>query len=253
MEKEEQQLRHRLSELASLCFYRNIPLYSDFLTLKEQEIFQFLPREFSDVSYTLEGGFPDAERKAACFLPAESADHMEAKSLFQVLKISPISEKFASDCSHRDFLGAILNLGIERGKIGDLIVSGNSCYAVCIPPIGDFLCQELSFVKHNPVICRETSWDQISCRPSYSEIRGTVASLRLDAAVSLCCSVSRSRAAELCKGERVFVNGSCVTSVSFVPKEGQVISVRGFGKFRFEKLENQTRKGRLLLLFLRYE
>lgn len=247
------QLRHRLAELASLCFYRNIPVFSDFLTLKEQEVFHFLTKEFPRVSYSLEGGFPDAERKAACFLPNDYADAMEPRQCFQAVRIAPTAEKFAKPCTHRDFLGAILNLGIERGKIGDLVLEGNTCFAVCHPQMADFLCQELSYVKHNPMTCTKVDWAQISCKPTFSEIRGTVASLRLDALVSLCCAVSRSKAAEFCKAEKVFVNGSCVTSVSFVPKEGQILSIRGVGKFRFEKLENQTRKGRFFVLLFRYE
>ena len=119
MEKEELQLRHRLSELASLCFYRNIPVFSDFLSLREQEVFLRQSGDFPDISYTLEGCFPDAERKAACFLPKadrwacsgceeENSAAMEARRFFKLIKIAPVSERFAKECTHRDFLGISL-------------------------------------------------------------------------------------------------------------------------------------------------
>ena len=250
MEKEEQQISHRLSELASLCFYRNIPVFSDFLTLKEQEI--FLSTSFSSVSHFLEGGYPEAERKIACFFP-EGYEKSFVMEHLKLIKIAPVSEKFAVQCSHRDFLGAILNLGIDRGKLGDLILDGNICYGIVKPPIEDFLCRELSLVRRNPVTVSCQPWQTFSYRPKFSEIRGTVASVRLDSVVALCCSISRSRAAQLCREEKVFVNGSCISSVSYVPKEGQILSIRGTGKFKLDHLENQTKKGRQFLVLLRYE
>lgn len=249
--KDEQLLRKRLKELAGICYQRDIPVYSDFLTLNEQTIFLSCLSELPPVHWQLDGGFPEAERKLVCFLPVRTLEEDFAEPPFCILCVEPAAKKFASSCTHRDFLGSILNLGIERAMIGDLTVKGQECYLICKPKIADFICDELHRVRNNPVVCKKTDRAEL-LSPQTEEIRGSVASPRLDAAISLAFKTARSRLSGLTEQEKVFVNGRVVLQPSYKLKEGDIVSVRGMGKFRFVGEENQTKKGRTFIVLQKF-
>lgn len=117
MEKEEQLFRKRIQELAETCFTRDIPVSTDFLNLNEQTIFQSISGTLPPVRFVLSGGYSASERKVVCFLPSYEQELTELP--YDCIKISPVSQKFAEALSHRDFLGAIMNLGIERSMIAE--------------------------------------------------------------------------------------------------------------------------------------
>ena len=95
-------------------------VFTDFMNLNELNIFHSCVKEFAYVSYRLFGGYEHAERQIAAFLP----DALSYNYDFPVvsLKIRPLQKKFAEDLSHRDYLGALLNLGVDRSKIGDILI-----------------------------------------------------------------------------------------------------------------------------------
>ncbi len=121
MEKEEQLFLRHLADLADVCCRRNIPVYTDFLNLHEQTVFLSALPEFSHVRVRLDGGYEGAERKIVCFLPVYMEDVPRESLPMVPVKIASSAGKFTAPCTHRDYLGAVLNLGIERGKIGDLL------------------------------------------------------------------------------------------------------------------------------------
>ncbi|WP_337811023.1 S4 domain-containing protein, partial [Enterocloster sp.] len=88
--------------------------------------------------------------------------------------------------------------------------------------------------------------------PEYEEVAGTVSSVRLDAIVALCGRVSRTKAAGLIAGEKVFINGQAVLSPSRQMEPGEILSIRGVGKFLFSRNGGQTKKGRISVTFLKY-
>ena len=88
--------------------------------------------------------------------------------------------------------------------------------------------------------------------PEYKEITGTVASVRLDRLLALAFGVSRSSLTGLIEGGKVFVNGRLVTSNGYEPKEGDLVSVRGMGRFRYAGGGGQSRKGREYVILQRY-
>ena len=250
MKTEEQLLKKRLMELAGQCDQRGIPVFSHFLNLSEQTVFHGLRPEFPPVMARLEGGYEMAERKIVCFLPVLGNDMEESSDLsltalpVTAVWVRPRSPKFSVDCSHRDYLGAVLNLGIDRNQIGDILVDGQNAYILCREQIAGFVADQLTQVRHNQVCCQIVPLDQLTYTPRYREVSGSIASVRLDSLVGLAFGLSRSKATECVKGERVFVNGKLIVSSSYEPKEGAVISVRKLGKFRYEGFVNKTKKGR---------
>ena len=116
-----------------------------------------------------------------------------------------------------------------------------------------YLCEQLTAVRKTSVTC--SLWEQEGAfpEPELEPMEGTVSSVRLDAVTAFCGRMSRAKAASFIEGEKVSVNGRICTSVSRNVKEGEVLSLRGIGKFRFEQSGSLTKKGRIPLLILRYK
>lgn len=250
MEKEEQLFRKRVLELAELCFHRDMPSNTDFLNLNEQTIFQSISGTLPPVRYVLAGGFPGSERKVVCFLPSYEEELTDPP--FECLRICARNKKFSGELTHRDFLGALMNLGIERAMIGDIVVKDLDGYVMVLKKISRYVLENLDTVGRTAVEAAVWEGAEELLEPEYEEVAGTVSSVRLDAVVALCSRVSRTKAAGLIAGEKVFINGQAVLSPSRQMEPGEILSIRGAGKFLFSRNGGQTKKGRISVTFLKY-
>ncbi len=250
MEKEEQLFRKRMIDLAGTCFKRDIPVSTDFLNLNEQTIFQSISGTLPPVRFVLSGGFESSERKVVCFLP--SYEEEPAELPFICLKISPVNRKFAEELTHRDYLGAMMNLGIERSMLGDIVLKDGDAYTFVMKKMSAYLEESLTTVRHTTVtVCRVPDAGEL-LKPEFEEITGSVSSVRLDSVVALCGHLSRTKAAEYIAAEKVFVNGQTAVSASRGLKEGEILSIRGIGKFRYAGEGIRTKKGRTVVTLLKY-
>lgn len=249
MNKEENILYKRFIELANTCYYRSMPVFSDFLDLNEQTVFLNSTRELPPVKYVLDGGYSMAERKVVCFLPMEMKDYVLP---VKAMKIEPANIKFAEKCTHRDFLGSIMNLGIDRCKIGDLIVNDGVCYVLCTEGIFDYISGQLVTVRHTKITCSEYDIGSIEGNINFEAVNGTVASVRLDSVLTVVFKESREHMKKYICSEKVFVNGKCIVRPDYFLQEGDIVSVRGIGKFRFDSVGNETRKGRVYIRANKY-
>ena len=111
---------------------------------------------------------------------------------------------------------------------------------------------QLTRIRHTSVKTEELPSFDIQYTPKYEELTGTVASVRLDSLLSLAFSSSRTKLSGLIEGGRVFVNGKLITSNGYQPNEGDLISVRKMGKFRFAGIGNKTRKHRIYVRIQKY-
>lgn len=249
-DKEEQLLRKRFIELSRIADIKGICTYTDFLNLNEISIFKSMNKELSYINHGMYGGYEGAERNVLCFYGDDSVKAFS--SYITCIQIKPINKKFSDDLTHRDFLGAIMNLGLERSKIGDILIKENEGYAFCLSSISSFIIDNLNKIKHTTIHCKRMNEETPEIRPSYKEIRGTVSSPRLDSIIALAFGASRSSMLNLIGSGNVYVDGRLVESNSYVLKEGETVSVRGYGKFIFKELQNQTKKGRYYCLLLKY-
>ena len=124
MNNEEELLYKRFIELSKKS-ENGYYLFSDFLGLNEQSIFNEAKLKFGHSKYTLFGGANGCERIMVRFGDAEEFGYEEEFPI-KIILAEPKAPKFADKLTHRDFLGAILNLGIERKAIGDIIIKENS-------------------------------------------------------------------------------------------------------------------------------
>ena len=242
MQKEELMLQKRLIELSKIAYQRGIVTFSDFLNLNELNILHTIPKTELHGSYVTFGGYDYSERQMVAFLPDALCYDYEYP--ISVIKVSPLQKKFSDKLSHRDYLGAILNLGIERCKIGDILVEENHAILFVHKTLEKFLLDELRRIKHTSVMTAVEDMQDFHYEPTTKEIKGTVSSLRLDSLLALAFASSRSKLVAFIEGGKVFVNGKLITSNGYQIKENDIVSVRGLGRFRYIETMSQTKKGR---------
>ena len=223
--------------------------YSAFLSPAEQEELLRSP-EAAGYAFFLTGGYEAAERKIlAAGLEAEDGP---ADPPISVIAVIPKSEKYAEELTHRDYLGAILGLGIDRSLIGDILVQGKRAWFFCLASAAEMLASSLTQVRRTTVEAQVTGTDVPELQPKYAPQRLNVASERLDAVTAAFTGLSRGQADKLFGAEKVFVNGRVTTDRSAKLKEGDILSVRGFGKAVYDGIEHETRKNRLWVMLRKY-
>lgn len=257
MEKNEVLLRKRLIELSNIAYQRGIPTYSDYLNLNELNILHSIPKDLLPINYRTFGGYELSERQMAAFLPDAFCAYMEEKYIkdsypIQMLKIRPLNSKFAEELTHRDYLGALLNLGIERSKIGDILVNHKDAYVFVSETLTEYIKKELIKVRHTMVMVEKADKISADIEPRFEEIKGTVASIRLDAMLALAFNASRSKLTPLIEGGKVFVNGKLISSNGYHLKENDIISVRQMGRIKYIGILSETKKGRYYVLVKKY-
>ena len=243
-EKEVQHLKKRLSELAERSYSHGIYTYTPFLGLSEQQVFYEIQREVAYAGFGMEGGSPLCERKMIRFGSPELLGYEETYPI-RCLKIEPLTPKFAEHLTHRDFLGAVMNLGIERSTIGDIFVQDKEAVMFCQVSIADYLTESLEQVRHTPVKCTTAEVEGHLREPVREELSLSVTSPRVDTVIAKVYGLARSRSLELFRAGRVFVNGKLTENSSYALKNGDAVTARGFGRFVYNGEHGETRKGKM--------
>ncbi len=236
-------LKSRFSELYNRSRNRGVYCYSDFLNLYEQTVLDSLLK----YGYTLYGGYEEAERRIAVF-GDENDFGYPAEIPVNIVCISPISEKFSDDLKHRDFLGSILGLGIKRETLGDIIISDNKGYVFALESISQYIVDNLTKVRHTSVSCEICESIPENALPKPKEKIVIVSSLRLDVLISGVYDISRSKSSSLIEGEKVFINGKMCKSNSLNIENSSLVSVRGYGRFKYTEILGNTRKDKIRIL-----
>ena len=239
---EQELLKAHIRDLDRQAFERDITKSTGFLSLSEQAVF-YETRDSLFRLPVLAGGYDDADRRMLIW-PA-AYDENAVNDRIALLRIVPLNAKFSEALTHRDFLGALMNLGIERDRLGDILIAENEGYVFCTQEMAAFITENLRSVKHTPVCCTVCEGNRPELRPRLEEMRINVASERMDALIAAVFRLSRSEAAEKIMTGSVFADGRLIDSNSYKLKEGVRVSVRGFGKFIYDGIGNETRKGRL--------
>jgi RNA-binding protein YlmH len=237
-------LKKRFTELAMRSYNSGIFTFTDFLGLQEQAAFEEIKTQLKGIHYEKFGGAVGAERIMIRFGNPEELGY-EQNFPISTVKAEPVSQKFADKLTHRDLLGALMNLGIERCTLGDIPIIDNVAYIFANEDIAPFIVSELTKAKRTDLKLSLT--DNIPDGELYRTESRTVqlASERLDALIAKLFSLSRDEAQSLFKKRLVFVNGKLIESPSYTPKVEDVVSVRGYGRLIYRSYETTTKKGRL--------
>ena len=246
MTNEEELLYKRFIELAKKSDSHCYCTFTDFLGLAEQSVFSEAKNALGRISYTAFGGAEGTERVMIRFGNTEELGYEEPFPI-SVLKIEPKSAKFADKLTHRDFLGAILNLGIERKLLGDIVISDNVGYVFVKEEISGYIASELDRIKHTSVKVSVITNDELPKGELYrtERIKIQLAGERLDAVISKVFSISRDESLSLFGKGLVFCSGRLIENNSYTPNPDDIISVRGFGRFIYRGISSLSKKGKL--------
>ena len=246
---EERLLLSRLLDQAERCARRQIPTHSFFLSPGERAVAESVLRAFDAPRFVFRGGYEAAERTVCLFLP-DWLEEEDAEAELQLLRVKCFEE---NALGHRDVLGSLMGLGVNREKLGDILMAPDGCDLILLPEIGDFLMN--NWESAGRLRLKKTLLPMEELRVPEKEVRliqDTVAAPRLDAVLGVGFSLSRGKAAELIAAGRVQLNyRDCLKGDKQVG-EGDTISCRGLGKCRVSELGGLSKKGRLRIAVERY-
>lgn len=251
MKEQDVFFKNRVEDLKNMAFQRDIVTFTGFLGLHELHMIKNLEKDFPGIATETFGGYQYAERQMAAFIPDALCYGWEYPIC--CMKVTKDREKFQEALSHRDYLGAVINLGVDRSMVGDILIRDSDAWFFCVDSMAAFFAQELVKIRHTAVHTQALPQSEPVPEPSRKPVRGTVSSMRLDAVIAVAFGGSRTKLMPLIQGGKVYVNGSLATSNGYTLKEGDVVSVRGKGKFSFQEVLSQTKKGRYAILLELYQ
>lgn len=205
----------------------------------------------SGIPHVFDGGYENAERKLCLFLPPYADAESAASDEDNPLRILKIQNKAKAELSHRDYLGALLSLGITRDVLGDIVVNSDTAYLLCHADILPYLLLNFERAGAHPLILQEIAREEIALPEEKGEERnGTVSALRLDALAALAFRISREEAKRKIDAGLAAVNHLATEKPDAVCTEGDLLSLRGHGRARLKKIGGESRKGRIFVSFL---
>lgn len=233
----------RIQDLIAACRGRTQPVLTSFLSPSEMELVKQITPGDIDVSFY--GGYENAERQVACIMPEGFEPEYDIDILYTSYR--PVSREL----THRDVLGGLMHLGIDRSWLGDFIVTDNDITILCKESMSDFICTEFRLIGRCPVHFEVRNDLQI--QPGKREvIQVNAASLRMDVVVAAISHCSRSKAVEKIRQGYVKLN-DVVLEENRQLCNNDFVSIRQCGRFRFLGIKNTTRKDRLILEFEQYQ
>lgn len=240
---------NRIFDLARYARDKYTPRFSHFLDSRQRSLAESALLSESISNFTFYGGYDDAQRVMLGVFP-EYSEPDEAE-----FPITPVTFTYRTEdkLSHRDFLGSLMALNIKRDTVGDIIVSkGKSCV---------FLDEKMHYTVMNEItkvgrvgVKVSYGFDKtIISEQSFTQIKGTVSQNRLDCIISLALGISREKASALIKNTGVNIDYRLVTSPSAQIGEGMTFSVRGYGKYKFDRICGFTRKNRVTVIINKFD
>lgn len=240
---ENNELLKRGEDLAGRCERRACLTNTGFLSPAERYALEH-DVNLRTAHMIFRGGYADAERTMAFFLP----EYLEEDELDESEHICAIrlTAGFGAP-GHRDYMGAILGMGVGRDWVGDILVDGSTACVLCQPSVLRHLLS-IEKVGRYGVKAEQIPLSDIPHRPRKTETRSfTVMSLRLDAVCAGMFRLSRTEAARQIAAGNVSLNYAECLKADAPVKEGDILSLRGAGKGRLGELGGSSRKGRLFV------
>ena len=228
---------------------RGIPTATGFLSPHEQAMAEALLHTAGvRAGYIFDGGYQEAERRRLCFLP-DWAEGTETELVF----LRAAFRDSAAALTHRDILGSLMGLGVERDRLGDILVSAHSADIVAAASLRNFFLREWGEAGRVKLTVTEIGREDLEVpQAQVKTVRDTVSSLRLDAVAASAFGLSRGRAAELIAAGRVSLDHAACLKPDKQVGQGAVLTARGLGKAKLIEVGGLTKKGRVGIVIERY-
>jgi len=244
-------LKRKIIDTANRAYSQNIYCYTNFLSISELSVYHSMQNELSFITSQTFGGTPASERQLIQFGSSKEFGYDDTFPI-DTICVTPLVPKFAESLSHRDYLGAVMNLGIDRSLIGDIVIKDLAAYIFCVNHITDFIIEHLTKIKHTNVKCSLFTSQVDELAPILKDIEIIAASPRIDAVAAALTKLSRSKVIELFTSGKIYLNSICCQKHSAQLKHGDILVIRGLGKYIYEGNGNETRKGRVYVHLKKY-
>ena len=243
----------RIEDRAAQCLNAYYATSTGFLDSHEQALAAAVTRRSAGVRAYMYGGYDDAERRMLVCVPADLPLSMEEASegLIRVLRVT--KPAISRELTHRDYLGSLLGLGIERRLTGDILVREDGADIFIVPEIEEFLLREFHRVGNTEVRVQAVSAEEAVIPEARVEIiKDSVSSPRLDSIVSSAFRLPRSKAAEAVKRGIVSVDHVECVKPDAMLSEGASVTLKGKGKAVLEEIGGESKKGRVRVRIKRF-
>lgn len=247
VDDEERLFVRRVRELAGAAQSSGTPRQTAFLSDRQQALACAALSAVGFAEYHFDGGYPEAERKIL-FLHGDSGK--SAAPRFSCLFLEAMGEHTA--LTHRDYLGALLSLGVKRECVGDILPGEAGAYVFLLDTVAPLLREELSRAGRCTVRVRAAQAGELPKQEERPVRRVSIASLRLDALLAAMLHISRADAAGLVKSGAVEINHVPTASIHAEVYENDTFSIRGYGKYHLSEIGSQSRKGRVFVSYFEY-
>lgn len=227
---------------------RRRPCFIGFLDEREQRLIRNLMEKTGNENYMFWGGYEAAERVVFGAFPASVPPETD------IFPFSPVTVSFreADGLCHRDFLGALMALGIERSTVGDILTEPGRCVLFLREEVLPYVLQQIRKIGAVGVTVTPGAEQPYPQGRRFRTISTVISALRADCIVAACTGQSREKAKSQISAGLLSVNYAPCLSPSRLLDQGDVLSVRGAGKFRLEEAGPVTRKGRIAIQIKKY-
>jgi len=239
----------KAEDVVKLSEKYNSVRHTEFLTPLEAELIRGKNISGYDSVQKFFGGYEDAERVVLISYP----DFLKECPVSEVISAIVITGRDISSLSHRDFLGSLMGLGIRREKIGDILVLDEQTIVFAMNDIARYIKDNLTKIGSCGIRAEIKDVGEITVPERKTEaLSGTVQSVRLDSVLSVALKTSRSKSVQFIQSEKVQVNWKIISDASYQMKEGDIFSVRGYGRFNLFSVNGTTKKGRISITVQKY-
>ncbi len=236
---------------AEACRERGYLTNTKFLSMGEHALCNDALRLYGASAYSLFfGGYEEAERGIYLFFP----DYMDEESAKASAPVTLLRLQTGKDAhlSHRDFLGALMGLRLDRSLIGDILVNENGAELLALDEAADFIMLNFTKAGRYPISAARKPLDELICsHAEEKEGSGSVSSPRLDSVLALIFKLSRKESQDKISEGRVFVNNMPCLKPEHSISENDRITVRGIGRARIKEFTGYSKKGRLFVYFIK--
>lgn len=255
--KEVEILEAKIMDKYRFCNSKNKITYTDFLDMYARNIAEKLIEREKLTNYIFFGGNADSnDRVVLLFYPEKLSEELckeNFENIFEVIKIE-LPNELKGTYKHSDYLSGIMKFGLKREKFGDIIVNDNGAEIIALKEISEYIKNKLQLLTR----FRKSKIELLNINElekneqKFEEYTGIVTSLRLDNFVSELARCSRSKAVEIIEEAKVFVNSENELRIARKMNIGDVIRIRGKGKFIFDSIERETSSGRIAVNIKKY-
>jgi RNA-binding protein YlmH len=248
IEKADEFFKARIRDMVLVASEKQYPKFSLFLDDRQKYLAQTVLNQMGYDGSLFWGGYDGAQRTMLAVYP----DYIQSSDLEFPISYLKATYRESDVLSHRDFLGALMSIQIKRETIGDILVETGYTTIIVSESIASYIIQNIRKIGRVGVTIEQIDRPELNYEPQYALLQGTVSSFRLDCLVAFLTKLSRSKSIELMNAGRVSVNYMEMISPSVMIKPDDIITVRGYGKYKMDSDIRETKKGRFYITVKKY-